>query len=216
MPQAPLNSGNNTANATGSVAILYPAGRPTISFSPGFVVAKVTARFDTKSNADSFTVSAVAKIGSTTVDGTTIQFDPSLGQFTATVPSPTSSVRAFDFTQSGITVLDFRPGACGTKNSCPMPGNRVPISLLDPLLLAALKAVPLPNSSPNGIHWYYTITGKFTPGSTFVMDSTNNLDMLVFAAVGSIPYPTSDVPVSVALYIDGQLVDAAMSMYKHP
>jgi len=76
--------------------------------------------------------------------------------------------------------------------------------------------VPLPNSPPNGIHSFYTVVANFTPGSTFVMDSTNNLDLLVFAALGSIPYPTTDVPVSVALYIDGQMVDAATSTYKHP
>jgi len=216
MPQAPLNSGNNTANATGAVSIIYPTGQPTITFSPGFLVAKVSARFDTKPNADRFTVSAVAKVGSTIVDGTTIQFDPVLKQFTASIPSPTPSVRAFDFSQTRTPVLDFKAGDCGTNNSCPMPGNIVPISRLDPLLLTALKSVPLPNTAPNGIHSFYTVTGKFTPGSTFAMDSINNLDLLVFAAFGSIPYPTSDVPVSVTLFIDGQIVDAATGTYKHP
>ena len=216
MPQAPLNSGNNTANATGAVSIIYPTGQPTISFSPGFLVARVTARFDIKPGADRFTVSAVAKIGSTTIDGTNIQFDPVLKQFTASIPSPTPPVRAFDFSQAGTIVLDFKPGDCGTNNSCPMPGNIVPISRLDPLLSAALKTVPLPNSPPNGIHSFYTVVGNFTPGSSFVMDSTNNLDLLVSAAFGSIPYPTADVPVSVALYVDGQMLDAATSTYKHP
>jgi uncharacterized protein (TIGR03437 family) len=75
MPQAPLNGGSNTVNVTGSVAILHPAQRRVINFSPAFVVAKVTARFDIKPNADRFTVSAVAKVGSTTVDGMTIQLD---------------------------------------------------------------------------------------------------------------------------------------------
>ena len=92
----------------------------------------------------------------------------------------------------------------------------MPISRLDPLLLAALQWVPLAISPPNGIHSFYTVVGKFAPGSTFVMDSTNNLDLLVFAALGSIPYPTSDVPVSVALYIDGQMVDSVTGTYRHP
>ena len=215
MPQAPVNSGNNTANATGSVAIIYPTGQPTVTFSPDFVVAKVTARFDTKPTADKFTVSAIARIGSATVDGTTIQFDTVLKQFTATIPSPTPQVRSFDFSllYPGVKTLDF---LCGPQTTCPMPGNVVPMSRMDPLLLTALKAVPLPNSPSNGVHSYYTVTGKFTSGSTLVMDSTNNLDLLVFAAFGSIPYPTSDVPISVALYIDGQMVDAATSTYKHP
>jgi len=85
MPQAPLNSGTNTANVIGSVKLLYPASQPTITFSSGFVVATVSARFDIKPSASRFTLSVVAKVGSTTVDGTTIQFDPVLGQFTATV-----------------------------------------------------------------------------------------------------------------------------------
>jgi uncharacterized protein (TIGR03437 family) len=214
MPQAPLNSGNNTANATGAVSIIYPTEQPTITFSPGFLVAKVTARFDIRPGADRFTVSAVAKIGSTTVDGTTIQFDPVLKQFTATIPSPTAAVRDFDFSSSltSLTVLDF---LCGPM-PCRMPGNIVPISRLEPLLRTALKAVPLPSSPPNGIHSFYTVTGKFSTGSTFVLDSSNNLDLLTFASFGPVPYPTSDVPISVTLYIDGQTVDVATSTYKHP
>jgi hypothetical protein len=159
-------------------------------------------------------VSVAAKIGSSTVDGPTIQFDPVLKQFTATVPSPTPQVRAFDFSQlyPGITALDF---LCATKG-CPMPGNIVPLSRLDPAVVTALKSVPLPNQPPNGIHSFYTVTGKYTPGSTFVMDGTNNLDLLVFAAFGSVPYPTSDVPVTVTLNIDGQVVDVATGTYKHP
>ena len=121
MPQAPLNSGNNTANETGSVTILYPSGQPTITFSPAFVVAKITAQFDIKPSASRFTVSAAASVGSTSVDGTTIEFDPVLGQFTATVPSPTAAERAFDFSSliSSLTVSDFM---CGPK-TCPMPAN---------------------------------------------------------------------------------------------
>ena len=216
MPQGPLNGGNNITNATGSVTIVYPTGQPTMIFSPGFVVAKVTARFDIKPTADRFTVSVTGKIGTTSIDGTTIQFDPVLGQFTATIPSPTPAVRTLDFSRTGITVLDFRPGSCGTQTTCPMPGNIVPISLFDPRLLTALNSVPVPNSPSNGIHSFYTVTGTFTPGSTFVMDGSNNLDLLVFASIGSIPYPTADVPVSVILSIDGQIGDATTTTYKHP
>jgi len=126
MPQALPNSGDNTSNGNGSVTILYPAGQPTITFSPAFVVAKVAARFDIRPNAGRFTLSVVAKIGSTIVDGTTIQFDPVLGQFTATVPSPAPSVRSFDFSSflPGLVASDFM---CGPK-TCPLPGNILPAS----------------------------------------------------------------------------------------
>ena len=215
MPQAPVNSGNNTANATGAVSIIYPAGQPTITFSPGFLVAKVTARFDTKPGGDKFTLSAVAKVGATTVDGTTIQFDPVLKQFTATIPAPSAAVRAFDFSSllPGVAVLDF---LCQPPKGCPMPGNVVALRRIDPLLVTALKTVPLANTPLTGTHSFYTVIGKFTPGSTFIMDSANNVDLLVFAAFGSVPFPTADVPVSVTLYIDGQIVDAATGTYKRP
>jgi hypothetical protein len=96
-----------------------------------------------------------------------------------------------------------------------MPGNVVPPALIDALLWDALRAVPYPNSPADGIHAFYTIPGTFTPSSTFIMDESNNL-ALTFASIGSTPYPATDVPVSVALYIDGQLVDVATSSYTHP
>jgi uncharacterized protein (TIGR03437 family) len=214
MPQPPLNSGDNTANGTGSVTILYPAGQPKITFSTAFVVAKVTAQFDIKPNAGRFTLSVVAKIGSTTVDGTSIQFDPVLGQFTATVSSPTPAQRSFDFSQSGILVLDFL-NRCGT-NPCPMPGNILPLSRIDPNLISALKSIPLDNTPPNGTHSFYMVTGGAKSGSTFTLGGSTNIDLTTFASFGSIPYPASDVPVSVTLYIDGQIVDAATATYKPP
>jgi hypothetical protein len=97
-----------------------------------------------------------------------------------------------------------------------MPGNVVALRRIDPLLVTALKTVPLANTPLTGTHSFYTVIGKFTPGSTFIMDSANNVDLLVFAAFGSVPFPTADVPVSVTLYIDGQIVDAATGTYKRP
>jgi uncharacterized protein (TIGR03437 family) len=214
MPREPLNSGDNTANATGTATILYPAAQPTITFSPGFVAARITARFDIKPGAGRFTVSTVARIGSTTVDGTTIQFDPVLGQFTTTVPSPTAASRAFDFSMllPGMLVSDF---LCGPK-TCPMPANIVPMIRVDPALVTALASVPLPNTPASGIHSFYTVTGGAKAGSTFAVGSTTNLDLGTFASFGTIPYPTSAVPVSVSLYIDGQLIDIATASYKPP
>jgi hypothetical protein len=214
MPLGPLNSGNNTANASGSVTILYPVNQPTVTFSPAFVAATITAKFDIKPNAGRFTLSVVAKIGSITVDGTTVQFDPTLGQFTAPVPSPTASVRAFDFSslRATLQVLDF---LCG-PSACPMPGNIVPFSRIDPALISAFKYVPLPNTAPNGIHSFYMVTGGAKAGSTFTLGGSANIDLMSFASFGSIPYPTSDVPVSVTLYIDGQAIAAATSTFKPP
>jgi uncharacterized protein (TIGR03437 family) len=215
MPQAPLNSGNNTSNVSGSVSIVYPTGQPTITFSSAFVVVKITARFDLKPKADRFTLSAVARIGSTSVDGTTIQFDPVSGHFTASVPAPSPAVRNLDFSQyaqTGFLILDF---LCGAKG-CPVPGNIIPLSRFDPTLLSLVRTVPLPNVSPTGIHSFYSVTGHATPGATFSIDANGNLDLSFFGSIGIIPYPTTDVPVSVVLYVDGQIIDATMTTYKRP
>jgi uncharacterized protein (TIGR03437 family) len=214
MPDPPVDTGDNTANAIGSVAILYPASHPSVTFSPAFVVARTTARFDIKPNAGRFTLSVSATIGSVTVDGTTIQFDPVLGQFTATVPSPTTAVRYFDFSAllPAVKALDFM---CG-PTSCPMPGNIVPASRVDSALSSAIKDVQPANSAPKGPHSFYTVTGGAKSGTTFTLGGTTNVDLVTFASFASISYPTSDVPVSVKLYIDGRLIDATTATYKPP
>lgn len=209
MPQAPLNTGTNTANATGTVTILYPANQPKVTYSPAAIVANVNAQFDVKPGATRFTLSVVATIGSASADGTTIQFDPVTGQFTATVPSPAQAERQGDFSQTGMQVTDF-------MNNSPMPGNIVPLSRLDPNLLISLKSVPLPNTPPTGIHSSYSVTGKFSPGSTFTVDSSNNVDLQNFASFGFISVPATDLPVTVTLYVDGQVVDVATATYKPP
>jgi uncharacterized protein (TIGR03437 family) len=209
MPQAPVNTGTNTANVTGSVTIVYPANQPKVTYSPAAVVANVKARFDVKPGATRFTLSVVATIGGAFADGTTIQFDPVAGQFTATLPSPTQAERQGDFSQTGLRVTDL------TTNT-PMPGNIVPLSRQDPNLLTALQSVPLPNTPPTGIHSSYTVTGKFTPGSTFTMDGTSNVDLQNFASFGFISAPAADVPVTVTLYSDGQVVATATATYKAP
>ena len=82
--------------------------------------------------------------------------------------------------------------------------------------MSALKTVPLPNTPSNGIHSFYAVTGAAKSGSTFTLGGSTNIDLATFASFGSIPYPASDVPVSVMLYVDGQMVDAATATYRHP
>jgi uncharacterized protein (TIGR03437 family) len=209
MPQSPLNTGTNTANLTGSVTILYPADQPKVTYSPAAVVANVKVRFDIKPSATRFTLTVAAMIGGASADGTTIQFDPVTGQFTATVPSPTQAERVGDFSQTGLRVTDL------TTNT-PMPGNIVPLSRLGSNLLTAFQSVPRPNTQPSGIHSSYTVTGKFSPGSTFTVDTSNNVDLQNFASFGFISAPAADVPVTVTLYVDGQVVATATATYKPP
>jgi hypothetical protein len=209
MPQAPLNTGTNTANATGSVTILYPTNHPQITYSPGAVVAKVVARFDIRPSATRFTLSVAAAIGSTVVDGTTISFDPVTGEFTANVPSPVAAWRQGDFSQTGQFAMDFLANT-------PIPGSIIPLSRIDQNLMKALNSVPLSNSPATGLHAFYTVTGKSVPGSTFVMDANANVDLLNFASFGFLSRPPGDLPVTVTLSVDGQVLDVATATYKSP
>jgi uncharacterized protein (TIGR03437 family) len=210
MPQAALNTGTNTANVTGSITILYPANQPKVTYSAAAVVANVKAQFDVKPGATRFTLSVVATIGGAPADGTTIQFDPVTGQFTATVPSPTQAERQGDFSSlTDVLVMDFLSGL-------PFVRNIVPASRLDPNLLTAFQSVPLPNTPASGIHSSYTISGKVTPGSTSTFDGSTNVDLQNFASFGFISAPASDVPVKVTLLIDGQVVGIATATYKPP
>jgi len=90
------------------------------------------------------------------------------------------------------------------------------MSRIDPALLSAISSVPLPNTAPSGIHSYYTVAGGAEPGSTFALGGGTNIDLVTFASFGSIPYPTSAVPVSVALSIDGRVIGTATTSYKPP
>jgi hypothetical protein len=214
MPRPPLN-GPNTANVSGSVTILYPANQATVTFSPAFAVAKIAAQIDIKPDAGKFTLSAVARIGSAAVDGTTIQFDPASGLATLKIPSPTAHVRAADFSYlaSVLTVVDF---LCASKN-CPMPGNVVNPSRLSPLWLTAMNSVIGPNTDSDAFHSFLVATQEVKAGSTFIIaDHMTNGGVAAFASFDSISYPTGKLPISVTLYIDGQLVAAATATYKPP
>lgn len=205
MPPAPLRGGPNTANASGSVTILYPANQPKLTYSPGLVVAKVTARFDIKPGAGRFTLSVVTTVGSTSFDNMTITFDPAAGQYSAMIPAPAAASRQGDFSQTGVRALDFLTGM-------PLPGNIVPLSRIDPNLLIALRAVPLPNTPPTGLHSFYAKAGSIAPGSTFTMDDANNADLLTFASFGAVS--PLDLPVTVTLSVDGQVLDIATSTFR--
>jgi hypothetical protein len=74
----------------------------------------------------------------------------------------------------------------------------------------------MPNTAPTGIHSSYTVIGKFSPGSTFTVDGSSNVDLQNFGSFAFISAPTTDVPIKVTLLVDGQVVDVATATYKPP
>jgi uncharacterized protein (TIGR03437 family) len=213
VPQAPLDTGANTANVIGSVTILYPNSQDTLAYSPAAVVAEITAKFDILPNAGGFTLSTSAMIGPTTVDGTAIQFYPAQRIFSGTVPSPTVAVRIGDFSQTGVQALDFL-NMCG-GSPCPFPGSIVPVSQLPTSLYDALRLVLLPNSS-TGVHSFLNATGAANAGTTFVFGGNSSSELVRFASFGAVPYPSGSTPVTVTLSIDGRVIASATSAFLPP
>lgn len=78
-----------------------------------------------------------------------------------TVTVPTQLERAGDFSQSpGGGIFD---PATGTTNRTPFPNNIIPASRLDPTAMAAIRALPLPNTGERG----YVNTGELTEQDTY-------------------------------------------------
>ena len=42
------------------------------------------------------------------------------------------------------------------------------------------------------------------------------MDLTTFASFGPVPYPSADLPVTVTLYVDGQVVATAIATYQPP
>ena len=72
-----------------------------------------------------------------------------------TVTVPTALERVGDFSQSGANIYD---PTTSTTNRAQFPGNIIPAGRLDATALAAINAMPLPNSGTRG----YVNTGEIT------------------------------------------------------
>jgi hypothetical protein len=64
-----------------------------------------------------------------------------------TVTVPTELERNGNFSQSGVNIYD---PASGTTNRTQFPNNTIPSNRLEPMALAAVRALPLPNSGTRG------------------------------------------------------------------
>ena len=70
------------------------------------------------------------------------------GAALTTTPVPSALQRQGDFTELKVGIFDPDTLAAGVRTQ--FPGNRIPASRLNPLALAAMKAMPLPTDPVAG------------------------------------------------------------------
>jgi uncharacterized protein (TIGR03437 family) len=212
----PVIAGTNVTNVTGSIYGLYPAsgaaaagngGNSTsgpIAYSALLTSAAFTANFDILPGAQPFSVVAQSSEGGGVT--ATIAINPTQNTWQATYTVPTALTRQGNFSQSGITVVDFLNGGV------PFPGDIIPASRLDPLVATACSALPLPNapvgSASNGT---WTSSGTLPTGGHF---STSLIPPGVSASTSfggfvNIPNLPGTNTVTFQLYVDSELVASA-------
>ncbi len=217
-----IGAGSNVTNLKGTIDGIYPATGPNIAaeganptrpgsslgVSVAFLGANFTLDFDVVQNAKPFSISASIPGVNTAV----ISIDPVHGTWQGTVPSPTAASRRGDF--SGLlptTVLDFLTCNAQGQNCFALPGNILPPSRQDTVLLKALETVPLPTSSPIGINGTAAVSGTLT-GNHFHWESS-----VGFGGFTTIAYngPSPSIrSVTFTLQVDGLIVGTTTGTYR--
>ena len=175
----------NTANATGSVSLLYPVNGTQLGFSALLTAANLTATFDILAGAQPF--SLVASCPGVTEN---ISFNPAAGVWEATLTVPTAPARSYDFSMffnsngSALLITDFTTGR-------PFPGNVVPQSRVDPLARQALTNLP-PGSAAGSPNASYLTQGTIPASGHVVIDSCHFSNLSVFGGFVIAPAPAGD------------------------
>jgi uncharacterized protein (TIGR03437 family) len=197
----PIPVGLNVANVTGSIDGLYPvAGMAPVTFSELLTAATFQIDFDIAPNAAPFTIRARSTSNLLPVSSAVINIDPTLNTGQAMLTEPTAATRVGDFSGAGGGLTDFMTGR-------PFPGNIVPLSRLDPLVLSAVNLLPMPTEgfaqSPNAT---FTASGALPPGGHFTIGSgTPQLSNFGgFAIIQRIP--GFNQTITFQLFVDGLLV----------
>lgn len=99
--------------------------------------------------------------------------------------------------------------ASGTTSAQSLP---LPTDLLGTKVMVQDPSMPNPIIAP----LYFVSPGQVNFQIPFEIVRTNVTISVATPSFGSIPFPASDVPVSITLYIDGQVIDAATTTYKPP
>jgi uncharacterized protein (TIGR03437 family) len=225
-----IRAGVNTANATGTIDGLYPSSDPGFpiggilrqcsgqndpgpcgpsgdSFSVMQHSGAFTVGFDILPTAHAFDVAAVGEAG-----GVLIAIDPVAGKYTASVTTLTPAATAGDFSSwmdSGQIIELWDYASCDwIKATCNrFPGNRVPLSRIDPYWGRASQMLPLPNMTDRGnVNAALQVSGTLS-GSHFAVNNENNSGLAKFGGIIQIQYgPYVALTSTFKLYVDGKLV----------
>jgi uncharacterized protein (TIGR03437 family) len=219
--QAPIPSGQNTANVSGTIAGLCPSDGSNLNF-PAVTqqtfslmpqVTQFSVSMDILPGAAPFTVLAAGESGTAL-----IVIDPVQGTWQAANTVPSVPVRNGDFSALLPTpILDY--ASCqisgGNLVCMPPPGNIVPASRMDPGMQRAMSMLPEPNSMMGGGVGVFNSSGTLPAGGHFVIDDQNNSAAGLFGGIASIPLGYLDTRTApLRLYVDGKLIASQDVSYK--
>ncbi len=196
-----IKSGENVANASGAIQLLYPPRDRPADASWLFEAARFNVSFDILPGARPFAVAAVSAAGRSI-----IRIDPARQSYEAVVTLPAPGPRVGDFSGVSGEVIDF--ASCDRNSACrSFPGNKIPAARLDGLYQEVMKGLPEPSEALVGeAHGLRRISGAAPPGMRFVIDDRTNSEVSKFGGFLQVqfgPFPRiSDV---FELYVDGRL-----------
>jgi uncharacterized protein (TIGR03437 family) len=200
---APLPSGTNATNITGTIDSLYPPSAAPFNASVDLMAGTFTASFDIAPGAKPFSVAATSKAGTAI-----ISIDPPGGSWQATISAPTAAAFAGNFSISEFgSVLDFL--TCTANGGCsPFPNNLIPISLMDPLSLKALAVLPLATTTTTGsVNGTFTESGALPANGHFSIDQNTLKELMNFGGFIQVAEAgPATRTTTFNLYVDGQLI----------
>ena len=183
---------NNVSNVQASVNLVYPSTSSQLTFSPIPLVATYSVHLDVSASAKPFRVTA-SIVGSNAISFFTA--NPAEGTLTGLSAVPTLVTRVGDFSLSGLLAWDFLSGS-------PFPADIVPVSRLDPALLAAYRSLP-PGTAPGSDRsiFTYEFSGTITPGAPFSFDPTT--PGAQFGGFLSLSQDPHKINVGTLMFVDG-------------
>ncbi len=202
---APIASGGNVRNVTGTIDGLYPPSGANVAltgFSPStgavvsysaiLIAATFTVSFDLQPNAKPFSVVATSE-----TSNSILRIDPAARVWSLTSTVPSMATRNYDFSGTDFKILEFL--TCTTATAClPMPGNVVPFARVFPPELRAVRFLPPPDSP----------AGTASASGTIPADGHFELTTgTAFGAYLQVPHAGGfDRTTTFRLYVDGVLV----------
>jgi len=168
-------NGPNVTNVTGSIDGLYPASGAAAAANGGMstsgpvtssallTAGTFTTAFDISPGASPFTVEAMCAAGSAIIN-----INPAQNTWQATYIVPTAAARVGNFSGAGFVVMNYLTDG-------PFPNNILPVSLLDPLAVAAAGGLPAPNvASATGPNGTWSASGTLPAGGHFTIGTGTN------------------------------------------